>query len=120
MHIDSSMEILISFLGINSRQTKGGWGYTEDQYDAVNKVPQQTEYDVAQQQQQPTRLDLFTNNDIKNLGFNNYAGLRDAAMNNANNSNPFIIALKNRFGDDVNKWNQQKVEGDLGGKWQIP
>jgi hypothetical protein len=32
--------------------------------------------------------------------------LRDAAMNNANNSNPFIIALKNRFGADVNKWNQ--------------
>lgn len=103
------------FLGESTPgRQKGGWGYTEDQYDAVNKVPQQTEYDVAQQQQQPTRLDLFTNNDIKNLGFNNYAGLRDAAMNNANNSNPFIIALKNRFGTDVNKWNQQKVEGDLG------
>lgn len=60
----------------------------------------------------PQRLDMFTNDDIRNLGFNNYAGLVNAVKTNANNN--FVKALTNRYGTDTSKWDQNQIESELG------
>lgn len=52
-----------------------------------------------------------SNSNIRNLGFNNYAGLQNFVRGNANNQ--FAKDLVQRFGN-VDTWNQSKVEGDLG------
>lgn len=48
---------------------------------------------------------------LKELGFNNYAGLQAYAKTS---EDQFAKDLKQRFGNDVSAWNQAKVEGDLG------
>lgn len=49
---------------------------------------------------------------LKGLGFNNYAGLKNYVI--ANQNNQFAKDLKQRFGNDVNAWNQTDVENTLG------
>lgn len=49
---------------------------------------------------------------LKELGFNNYAGLKNYVI--ANQNNQFAKDLKKRFGNDVNAWNQTDVENALG------
>ena len=61
----------------------------------------------------PTALASFTNNDIRNLGFNNYNGLVSAVNNKANANNPFVKSLTARYGSDTSKWNQANIERDL-------
>ena len=45
---------------------------------------------------------------LKELGFNNYSGLKNYVI--ANQNNQFAKDLKQRFGNDVNAWNQTDVE----------
>lgn len=47
---------------------------------------------------------------LKNMGFNNYAGLQKFAAGN----DQFAKDLRQRFGQDVSKWDQATVEGALG------
>ena len=93
----------------------GGWGdVSEDVFNKINHVPEPVTTPTAPTAPitpVSTRYDRFSDQDIKNLGFNNYQGLVAAA--NANSSNPFIKTLIGRFGD-VSKWNQNKVESELG------
>lgn len=49
---------------------------------------------------------------LKELGFNNYSGLKNYVI--ANQNNQFAKDLKQRFGNDVNAWNQTDVENALG------
>lgn len=93
----------------------GGW--------KVNTAPEASQQRIDTLQAAPTtmepanyqtRLNMFTDDDIRNLNFNNYQGLVNAAANPANDNNAFMIALKNRYGNDVTKWNQQQIENDLG------
>ena len=58
------------------------------------------------------RVKGFTNDDIRNLGFNNYQGLVSAAKTNTNNA--FIAAMRKRYGDNVDAWDQKRIEGELG------
>lgn len=48
--------------------------------------------------------------ELKNLGFNNYAGLQAYAKTS---SDQFAKDLRKRFGEDVSAWDQAAVEGDL-------
>ena len=52
-----------------------------------------------------------SNNDIRNLGFNNYAGLQNFVR--ANPTNQFARDLTQRFGN-IDTWNQNDVENSLG------
>lgn len=61
-----------------------------------------------------TRLDMFTNDDIRNLGFRNYAGMVSAVGNQANANNNFVKAMIDRYGADTSKWDQNTIENDLG------
>lgn len=63
-----------------------------------------------------TALDMFTNDDIRNLGFRNYAGMVSAIGNKANANNNFVKAMIDRYGSDTSKWNQNTIENDLGVK----
>lgn len=49
---------------------------------------------------------------LKKLGFNNYSGLKNYVI--ANQNKQFAKDLKQRFGNDVNAWNQTDVENALG------
>jgi hypothetical protein len=46
---------------------------------------------------------------LKNMGFSNYAGLQKFAMGD----DQFAKDLRERFGQDVNQWDQAAVEGAL-------
>lgn len=48
--------------------------------------------------------------ELKGLGFNNYSGLQKFATGNTQ----FAKDLRQRFGQDVNKWDQNTVENELG------
>lgn len=48
--------------------------------------------------------------ELKGLGFNNYSGLQKFAAGNTQ----FAKDLRQRFGQDVNKWDQNTVENELG------
>ena len=63
-----------------------------------------------------TALDMFTNDDIRNLGFKNYSGLISAVTNKANANNNFVKAFTARYGNDASKYNQAKIENELGVK----
>lgn len=65
---------------------------------------------------QRIRLQKFTNNDIRSLGFNNYQGLLNAANNSNNKNNRFLQSMYDRYGSDTSKWNQTTIENDLGVK----
>ena len=71
---------------------------------------------VQSQQQAPVqqKLGMFTNDDIRNLGFRNYSGMLSAVRNQANSNNPFVKAMIGRYGSNFDKWDQSKIEGDLG------
>lgn len=47
---------------------------------------------------------------LKNMGFSNYAGLQKFATGN----DQFAKDLRQRFGQDISKWDQSTVEGALG------
>lgn len=80
----------------------GGWS------GSPNYKPEQTP--------QRTRLQKFTDDDIRSLGFNNYQGLLNAANNSNNKNNRFLQSMYDRYGSDISKWNQTTIENDLGVK----
>lgn len=109
------------FLGEVARNTGGHKVQNPVQISyIVNKVPepikQETPSQNTLQSNQTNQLQMFTNNDIKSLGFRNYNGLINAVNNQANSNNNFIKALTTRYGADTSKWNQQSIEKDLGVK----
>lgn len=59
---------------------------------------------------------MFTKDDIRSLGFNNYQGLLNAVSNRNNWDNNFVKALNNRFGTDYANWKQEDIENALGVK----
>ena len=114
------------FLG-NLANDTGGWKVSNPVQASyiVNKVPepikqetpnQDTSNQRTPQSSQNSQLQMFTNNDIKSLGFRNYNGLVNAVNNQANSNNNFIKALTTRYGADTSKWNQQNIEKELGVK----
>ena len=108
------------FLG-NIASSQGGW-HVQNPIDTsyiINKVPKPvTEksngVSPSNQVQQNTQLQMFTNDDIRSLGFRNYNGLVSAVGNQANTNNNFVKAMINRYGADTSKWNQNIIENDLG------
>lgn len=108
------------FLG-NIASSQGGW-HVQNPIDTsyiINKVPKPvTEksngVSPSNQVQQNTQLQMFTNDDIRSLGFRNYNGLVSAVGNQANTNNNFVKAMINRYGADTSKWNQNTIENDLG------
>lgn len=108
------------FLG-NIASNQGGW-HVQNPIDTsyvINKVPKPvTEksngVSPSNQIQQNTQLQMFTNDDIRSLGFRNYNGLVSAVGNQANTNNNFVKAMINRYGSDTSKWNQNTIENDLG------
>ena len=108
------------FLG-NIASSQGGW-HVQNPIDTsyiINKVPKPvTEksngVSPSNQVQQNTQLQMFTNDDIRSLGFRNYNGLVSAVGNQANTNNNFVKAMVNRYGSDTSKWNQNTIENDLG------
>lgn len=108
------------FLG-NIASSQGGW-HVQNPIDTsyvINKVPKPvTEksngISPSNQIQQNTQLQMFTNDDIRSLGFRNYNGLVSAVGNQANTNNNFVKAMVNRYGPDTSKWNQNTIENDLG------
>lgn len=108
------------FLG-NIASSQGGW-HVQNPIDTsyvINKVPKPvTEKSNGvspnNQVQQNTQLQMFTNDDIRSLGFRNYNGLVSAVGNQANTNNNFVKAMVNRYGADTSKWNQNTIENDLG------
>lgn len=108
------------FLG-NIASSQGGW-HVQNPIDTsyvINKVPKPVteksdEVPPSNQVQQNTQLQMFTNNDIRSLGFRNYNGLVNAVGNQANTNNNFVKAMVNRYGSDTSKWNQNTIENDLG------
>ena len=58
---------------------------------------------------------LFTKDDIRNLGFRNFSGLVSAGLNSANSNNAFIKSLTKRYGSADTWANQQsRIESELG------
>lgn len=108
------------FLG-NIASNQGGW-HVQNPIDTsyiINKVPKPvTEksngVSPSNQVQQNTQLQMFTNDDIRSLGFRNYNGLVSAVGNQANTNNNFVKAMINRYGSNTSKWNQNTIENDLG------
>lgn len=99
----------------------GGWSgssnYKPDQIaQTANPLPVNTSQQQTQQTPQRTRLEKFTNDDIRSLGFNNYQGLLNAANNSNNSNNRFLQSMYDRYGSDTSKWNQATIENDLGVK----
>lgn len=108
------------FLG-NVANDQGGWKPSDPVQTSykVNKVPEPMNPDklgevVVTAQKQP--LQMFTKDDIKSLGFNNYQGLLNAVSNRNNWNNNFVKALNNRFGTDYANWKQEDIENALGVK----
>lgn len=100
---------------------QGGWTLSNpvETSHKVNKVPEpmnsnKLEEVVVTAQKQP--LQMFTKDDIKSLGFNNYQGLLNAVSNRNNWNNNFVKALNNRFGTDYANWKQEDIENALGVK----
>lgn len=108
------------FLG-NIASSQGGW-HVQNPIDTsyiINKVPKPVTEESngvspSNQVQQNTQLQMFTNDDIRSLGFRNYNGLVSAVGNQANTNNNFVKAMVNRYGSDTSKWNQNTIENDLG------
>ena len=99
----------------------GGWSgspnYKPEQIvQTANPLPVNTSQQQTQQTSQRTRLQKFTDDDIRNLGFNNYQGLLNAANNSNNKNNRFLQSMYDRYGSDTSKWNQTTIENDLGVK----
>ena len=99
--------------------------YLNEKYNDINQFPIQAEKPslvekpatpvttpVQSQQQAPVqqKLDMFTNDDIRNLGFRNYSGMLSAVRNQASSNNPFVKAMIGRYGSNVDKWDQSKIE----------
>ena len=107
------------FLG-NVAKDQGGWKPSDPVQTSykVNKVPDAYTKPLPEspKPQTPvrTKLSMFTNDDIRNLGFRNYAGMVSAIGNKANANNNFVKAMINRYGSDTSKWNQNTIENDLG------
>lgn len=111
------------FLG-NVANDQGGWKLSDPVQTSykVNKVPEPMNPDKSGQlgevvvtaQKQP--LQMFTKDDIRSLGFNNYQGLLNAVSNRNNWNNNFVKALNNRFGTDYANWKQKDIENALGVK----
>ena len=107
------------FLG-NVASNQGGWKPSNPIQTSykVNKVPDAYTKPLpkSSKPQTParTKLYMFTNDDIRNLGFRNYSGLVSAVGNQANTNNNFVKAMVNRYGSDTSKWNQNTIENDLG------
>ena len=108
------------FLG-NIASSQGGW-HVQNPINTsyiINKVPKPVTEESngvtpSNQVQQNTQLQMFTNDDIRSLGFRNYNGLVSAVGNQANTNNNFVKAMVNRYGADTSKWNQNTIENDLG------
>lgn len=109
------------FLG-NVANDQGGWKPSNPVQTSykVNNVPDEYTKPLpnSSKPQTPTRtkLSMFTNDDIRNLGFRNYAGMVSAIGNKANANNNFVKAMIDRYGSDTSKWNQNTIENDLGVK----
>lgn len=109
------------FLG-NVANDQGGWKQSDPVQTSykVNSVPDvYTKPLPKNSKPQPparTKLSMFTNDDIRNLGFKNYAGMVSAIGNQANANNNFVKAMIDRYGSDTSKWNQNTIENDLGVK----
>ena len=109
------------FLG-NVAKDQGGWKPSDPVQTSykVNKVPDAYTKPLpkSSKPQTParTKLSMFTNDDIRNLGFRNYAGMVSAIGNKANANNNFVKAIIDRYGSDTSKWNQNTIENDLGVK----
>ena len=107
------------FLG-NVAKDQGGWKPSDPVQTSykVNKVPDAYTKPLpkSSKPQTParTKLSMFTNDDIRNLGFRNYAGMVSAIGNKANANNNFVKAMIDRYGSDTSKWNQNTIENDLG------
>ena len=114
------------FLG-NVASDQGGWKLSDPVQTSykVNNVPEPMNPDalpksgqlgevVVTAQKQP--LQMFTKDDIRSLGFNNYQGLLNAVSNRNNWNNNFVKALNNRFGTDYANWKQEDIENALGVK----
>lgn len=99
----------------------GGWSgspnYKSEQIvQTANPLPVNTSQQQTQQTPQRTRLQKFTDDDIRSLGFNNYQGLLNAANNPNNSNNRFLQSMYDRYGSNTSKWNQTTIENDLGVK----
>ena len=109
------------FLG-NVAKDQGGWKPSDPVQTSykVNNVPDAYTKPLPEspKPQTParTKLSMFTNDDIRNLGFRNYAGMVSAIGNKANANNNFVKAMIDRYGSDTSKWNQNTIENDLGVK----
>lgn len=109
------------FLG-NVAKDQGGWKPSDPVQTSynVNNVPDAYTKPLPKSSnpQTParTKLSMFTNDDIRNLGFRNYAGMVSAIGNKANANNNFVKAMIDRYGSDTSKWNQNTIENDLGVK----
>lgn len=106
------------FLG-NVAKDQGGWKPSDPVQTSykVNKVPDAYTKPLPKPQTPArTKLSMFTNDDIRNLGFRNYAGMVSAIGNKANANNNFVKAMIDRYGSDTSKWNQNTIENDLGVK----
>ena len=109
------------FLG-NVAKDQGGWKPSDPVQTSykVNDVPDIYTKPIPEnpKPQTParTKLSMFTNDDIRNLGFRNYAGMVSAIGNQANANNNFVKAMIDRYGPDTSKWNQNTIENDLGVK----
>ena len=107
------------FLG-NIASNQGGWKPSNPIQTSykVNNVPDAYTEPLPKSSnpQTPvkTKLSMFTNDDIRNLGFRNYAGMVSAVGNQANANNNFVKAMVDRYGSDTSKWNQDTIENDLG------
>ena len=107
------------FLG-NVAKDQGGWKPSDPVQTSykVNDIPDIYTKSVPEslKPQTPvkTKLSMFTNDDIRNLGFRNYAGMVSAIGNQANANNNFVKAMIDRYGSDTSKWNQDTIENDLG------
>ena len=106
------------FLG-NVAKDQGGWKPSDPVQTSykVNDVPDIYTKPISEPQTPVrTKLSMFTNDDIRNLGFRNYAGMVSAIGNQANANNNFVKAMIDRYGPDTSKWNQNTIENDLGVK----
>lgn len=106
--------------GENVASNQGGWKPSNPIQTSykVNNVPDAYTEPLPKSSnpQTPvkTKLSMFTNDDIRNLGFRNYAGMVSAVGNQANANNNFVKAMIDRYGSDTSKWNQNTIENDLG------
>lgn len=121
-HSDYDAFIGQAYRGIQDGiDNSGGWSgspnYKPEQIvQTANPLPVNTSQQTPQQTPQRTRLQKFTDDDIRNLGFNNYQGLLNAANNSNNKNNRFLQSMYDRYGSDTSKWNQTTIENDLGVK----